>query len=166
MRRPCRTAVGAPTVVVVDADQVREMNRSMVERVVAMPAEEPAEGGYALRVVQTRGRRSGEPRRTPVAIVRHGGRDHLVSPDLGRDWVRNLGEDPGATILSADEARSVTAVRVDADEGAPVVVAYLAAMTVPWAVSAFPVEPGAPVATVREHMDTIAVFRLDEPATV
>ena len=136
------------------------MNRSMVERLLAAPAEEPAEGGYALRVVQTRGRTSGEPRRTPLAVVRHDGRDHLVTPDPGRDWARNLLADPAATRLSADGAREVRAVRVGDGEGAPVVRAYLAAMTVPWARDAFPVGPDDPLETVLEHMAGIAVFAL------
>lgn len=138
----------------------RAMNRQMVERLLAAPGEEPAEDGYALRVVETTGRSSGEPRRVPLAIVRHGGRDHLVTPDPGRDWARNLLAHPEATLLSADGSVPVRAERVSPDEGAPVVRAYLAAMAVPWAREAFPVGPDDPLDTVRRHMDGIAVFAL------
>ncbi|WP_255694182.1 hypothetical protein [Actinomycetospora soli] len=38
--------------------------------------------------------------------------------------------------------------------------AYLAAMTVPWALEAFPVGPDDSLDVVRAHMDGIAVFAL------
>ena len=84
----------------------------------------------------------------------------LVTPDPTRDWARNLAADPTATLLSADGDVPVRAERVGADEGAPVVQAYLAAMTVPWALEAFPVRPEDLLDTVRAHMDGIAVFAL------
>ncbi|WP_433801067.1 nitroreductase family deazaflavin-dependent oxidoreductase [Actinomycetospora sp. CA-084318] len=143
----------------------RAMNRQMVERLLAAPAEEPAEDAYALRVVETRGRTSGEPRRTPLAVVRHGGRDHLVTPDPSRDWAQNLLAHPEATLRSADGDVPVRAERIGADEGAPVVQAYLAAMTVPWALKAFPVSPDDPLDTVRAHMDGIAVWWLRPVST-
>lgn len=139
---------------------VRAMNRSMVERLLAEPGTPPDEGGYTLRVVETRGRCTGEPRRTPLALVRHQGEDYLVTPDPHRDWARNLRATPAAVVRSGDGAVSVEAVPVGPDEGAPVVHAYLAAMTVPWAREAFPVGADDPLDTVREHMGSISVFRL------
>lgn len=146
---------------VVVTQDVRETNRSMVERILGMPVEQPEENGYVLRVLQTRGRRSGAARRTPMAVVRHGGRDHLVTPDPSRDWAQNLLADPAAEVADADGSRPVLARVVGPDDGAPVVSAYLTAMTVPWAVRAFPVAPGAPLDEIRAHMDSIAVFRLE-----
>ena len=74
------------------------MNAAVIERIHAEPAVPIDEGEHALRVVTTRGRRSGEPRALPLGVLRHDGRLYLVSPDAGRDWVRNLRADPSCEV--------------------------------------------------------------------
>jgi deazaflavin-dependent oxidoreductase (nitroreductase family) len=76
----------------------------MSRRIVDEPAAPLVDGGYALRVLRTTGRRSAEPRETPIAVVAHDGRLHLVSPDAGRAWVRNLAADPRCALVAADGA--------------------------------------------------------------
>jgi deazaflavin-dependent oxidoreductase (nitroreductase family) len=134
----------------------------MVGRILAEPDGGPvAEGSYGLRVLQTVGRRSGRPRRTPIAVVRDRGADYVVSPQLSRDWVSNLRAHPVAELLGPGQAEVVRAVAVPDDEGARVVTTYLAAMTVPWARQAFPVGVDAGPEQVRAHMTSMAVFRLE-----
>lgn len=140
---------------------VRAMNTGMTTRILAEPAAPVPEAGYALRVVRTTGRRSGEPRRTPVGVTRLHDHEYLVSPDRSRDWVRNLAAAPECALLAGDEDRARVAVPVGADEAAAVVSTYLRAVTVPWALKAFPVPPEATPAEITAHLDSIAVFRLD-----
>ena len=43
-----------------------------------------------MTLLTVRGRKSGQPRTTPVAIVEHEGQRWLISPYGQSDWVRNL----------------------------------------------------------------------------
>jgi deazaflavin-dependent oxidoreductase (nitroreductase family) len=135
------------------------MNAAMSTRILAEPPQPLVEGGYALRVVRTTGRSSGSPRTTPLGVVQHDGALYLVSPDPGRDWVRNLSADPACVLDPGDDAR--TAVPAPPEQAAPVVSAYLRAMTQPWALRAFPVGPEASLEEITAHLDGMAVLRLD-----
>lgn len=42
------------------------------------------------RVLEVRGRKSGEPRRVPVNLLTYQGRSYLVSPRGETEWVRNV----------------------------------------------------------------------------
>ncbi|MFR9801957.1 nitroreductase/quinone reductase family protein [Pseudonocardia sp. RS010] len=143
------------------APDLAAMNAAMTARILDEPAQPLAEGGYALRVLRSTGRRTGRVRETPLGVVRLGGRSYLVSPDPMRAWVRNLDAGPAAEIASADGTEAVTALRAPASEAAPCVSAYLRAVRVPWALRAFPVGPDASLAEITAHLGTIVVFRLD-----
>jgi hypothetical protein len=143
-----------------DRAQVRAINEQMSGKLLGAPAQPLAEGTYALRVLETRGRVSGAVRRTPLGVLLRDGRHYLVSPDPGRDWVRNLTGDPGCALLAGEERTSWRASRAGGDEAAGAVKAYLSAVTTPWAVRAFPFAPDAGPAEIREHLDQLAVFRL------
>lgn len=136
------------------------MNKEMVVRLLAKPPDPLEEGSYATRVLCTTGRTSGEQRTTPIAVVRRGGSDYLVSPVRARDWVQNLLADPHGRILTTDGADDVTAEPVTGDDAAAVVATYLARMRVPWALAAFPVDKEAPPEEIAGHLDGMAVFRL------
>ncbi|MFB9685106.1 nitroreductase family deazaflavin-dependent oxidoreductase [Amycolatopsis plumensis] len=139
---------------------VRAMNAEMTAKLIDAPAETPPDGGYALRVVETRGRRSGEPRRVPLAVVAHDGGQYLVSPVRDRDWVENLLATPECALLSGGHREERRADPAAGEEAAAVVAAYLAAMSVPWAIRAFPVPQDATPAQILEHLPGMAVFRL------
>ena len=51
------------------------------------------------RVLETRGRKSGEPRRTPVNLLTLDGHEYLVSPRGHGQWVRNVRADDGRLVL-------------------------------------------------------------------
>ncbi len=142
------------------------MNAEMTAKLIDAPGEAPPEGGYALRVVETRGRSTGEPRRVPLAVVAWDGGRYLVSPVRDRDWVANLLDAPECALLAAGERQDCRAETVDGDEAAQVVATYLAAMSVPWAVKAFPVPQDASLARILEELPRMAVFRLDTTGTV
>ena len=135
------------------------MNTTMTDKILAEPTHPYREGGYALRVVRTTGRRSGQRRSTPLGVVQVDGDLYLISPDRGRDWVRNLEKDPHLVLDPGGEPR--TAVAAKPAQAAPAVSAYLRSMRVPWALRAFPVGPEAGLAEITEHLATIAVYRLD-----
>lgn len=136
------------------------MNAEMTAKLIDAPAEAPPEGGYALRVVETRGRRTGEPRRVPLAVVARGGRHYLVSPVRDRDWVENLLATPECALLSDGRREDRRADEIGGEEAAAVVAAYLATMSVPWAIRAFPVPQDATPEQILEHLPGMAVFRL------
>lgn len=143
------------------AQDARAVNARMVERLLAEPPRPLAQGGYALRVLETRGRRTGGLRRTPLGVVEVAGQRYLVSPNVRRDWVLNLCAQPECALLAGDERERRRAVRVDGADAVAAVRTYLAALQIPWALQAFPVSADAPQEDVAAHMDEMAVFRLD-----
>ncbi|WP_370941934.1 nitroreductase/quinone reductase family protein [Amycolatopsis sp. cg5] len=142
----------------------RSLNAEMTERLLAAPAEPVPDGGYALRVLETRGRTSAEPRRTPLAVVGREGGHFLVSPVRGRDWVRNLLADPACAVLENTDRIPCQAHEVVGAEAAAVIAVYLRSMTVPWAIRAFPVPQEASLDDILGHVADMAVFELrDRP---
>jgi F420H(2)-dependent quinone reductase len=47
-------------------------------------------GVWGLRILEVRGRKTGEPRRTPVNLLTLDGSRYLVAPRGHTQWVRNL----------------------------------------------------------------------------
>lgn len=138
------------------------LNASMIDRILSEPPDAIVDGGYARRVLRTRGRRSGLVRSTPVGVVGLAGSRYLVCPDANRDWARNLAADPDCAIVSRDDELPATTVPVPDDEAAPVVATYLSAMRdMPFAIKAFPVGPDATAEEIRPHLRTIRVLRLE-----
>ena len=133
----------------------------MAERILGSPAAPIEEGGYALRVVRTRGRSSGEVRGRPLGVVRWDGHLYLVSPRAGRDWVRNLHADPWCETAAGDERTEHHATAPGPGEAAAAVATYLRSVDAPWALRAFPVTADASEAAIAEHLQTMAVLRLD-----
>lgn len=78
------------------------------------------------RVLEVKGRRSGEIRRTPVNVLELGSRRYLVSPRGESQWVRNVRADEGRLALLLGRRREeLVAVEVTGDEKVPVLRAYL-----------------------------------------
>jgi deazaflavin-dependent oxidoreductase (nitroreductase family) len=71
-------------------------------------------GPNALLTV--RGRKSGLPRTTPVALVEADGRRWIQAPFGDVNWVRNLRASGEATVAAGRRTESVTAVELTADE--------------------------------------------------
>jgi deazaflavin-dependent oxidoreductase (nitroreductase family) len=81
---------------------------------------------WGSRVLEVRGRTSGEPRRTPVNLLTLDGRQYLVSPRGEGQWVRNVRAADGrlATLLGKRREEWTAHELGDADK-VPVLRAYL-----------------------------------------
>jgi len=77
------------------------------------------------RVLEVRGRTSGEPRRTPVNLLTYEGRHYLVAPRGNTQWVRNLRAAGEGRLLVGRRAEAFTATEVSDDERPPILRAYL-----------------------------------------
>jgi deazaflavin-dependent oxidoreductase (nitroreductase family) len=78
------------------------------------------------RVLEVRGRKSGEPRRTPVNLLTLEDRRYLVAPRGHTQWVRNLRAQGVGRLLVGRRAERFTAVELpDDDSKVPVLRAYL-----------------------------------------
>jgi deazaflavin-dependent oxidoreductase (nitroreductase family) len=80
---------------------------------------------WGSRVLEVRGRTSGEPRRTPVNLLTFDGATYLVAARGETQWVRNLRVAGDGALLVGRRRQSFNAVEVaDADKAA-VLRAYL-----------------------------------------
>jgi deazaflavin-dependent oxidoreductase (nitroreductase family) len=68
------------------------------------------------KLITVRGRKSGLPRSTPLAIVEHAGRRGVISPFGEVNWVRNLRAAGRATITVGRRKEEVTAVELEPTE--------------------------------------------------
>jgi deazaflavin-dependent oxidoreductase (nitroreductase family) len=77
------------------------------------------------RVLEVRGRRSGQPRRTPVNLLEFEGERYLVAPRGETQWVRNLRASGEGRLLLGRRAEPFKAVEVTDAEKVPILRAYL-----------------------------------------
>jgi deazaflavin-dependent oxidoreductase (nitroreductase family) len=145
--------------VAMSTEQIRELNRTMVDRLRDQPPMPLVADTYELRVVRTRGRASGEDRTVPLAVVHHAGQRYLVAPDANRDWVANLDAHPGCGVEAGGSVEEVAATRLRGRPAAEVAAAYHEAATGP-ARAAFPFGDGATLDAVEAVLDRMAVFAL------
>ena len=79
------------------------------------------------RVLEVRGRKSGQPRRVPVNLLRFQGEGYLVAPRGETEWVRNLRADAGRLTLIRGRHRDLFEATELADRDKPELLrAYLA----------------------------------------
>jgi deazaflavin-dependent oxidoreductase (nitroreductase family) len=89
-------------------------------------------GAAILEVV---GRRSGQPRRTPVNPLPLAGERYLLAPRGETEWVRNIRVSGSAALLRRRRREQVTVVEVPDADKLPIIRAYLKAWA--WEVGAF-----------------------------
>ena len=81
---------------------------------------------WGSRVLEVRGRKSGDPRRTPVNLLELDGTQYLVSARGNGQWVRNVRAADGSLVLLLGKRREErTAQEVPDSEKSPVLRAYL-----------------------------------------
>ena len=80
---------------------------------------------YGSRVLEVRGRKSGEWRQTPVNLLSFEGADYLVAPRGHTQWVRNLRASGTGRLRVGRRTRSFTATELADDDKAPLLRAYL-----------------------------------------
>jgi len=77
------------------------------------------------RVLEVPGRKTGEPRRTPVNLLTLDHARYLVAPRGHTQWVRNLRASGRGRLLVGRRSESFTANELEDDDKPPVLRAYL-----------------------------------------
>jgi deazaflavin-dependent oxidoreductase (nitroreductase family) len=77
------------------------------------------------RVLEVRGRTTGQPRRTPVNPLTIDGTRYLVAPRGQTQWVRNLRARGEGRLLGRGRAEAFTAAELGDDEKPPILREYL-----------------------------------------
>lgn len=80
---------------------------------------------YGSRVLEVRGRKTGEWRKTPVNLLRYNGASYLVAPRGHTQWVKNLRASGEGRLLVGRRARPFTAAELPDDEKPALLRAYL-----------------------------------------
>jgi deazaflavin-dependent oxidoreductase (nitroreductase family) len=80
---------------------------------------------YGSRVLEVRGRTSGEWRQNPVNLLRFNGIDYLVAPRGQTQWVKNLRVSGEGRLRVGRRTQSFTAVELTDDEKPALLRAYL-----------------------------------------
>ncbi|HEY2397533.1 MAG TPA: nitroreductase/quinone reductase family protein [Solirubrobacteraceae bacterium] len=80
---------------------------------------------WGSRVLEVRGRTSGEWRRTPVNLLELEGQSYLVAPRGETQWVRNLRASLEGRLLIGRRAEPFKAVEIADQEKLPMLRAYL-----------------------------------------
>jgi deazaflavin-dependent oxidoreductase (nitroreductase family) len=112
------------------------------------------------RVLEVRGRKSGEPRRTPVNLMTLEGTRYLVAPRGHTQWVRNLRASGRGRLLAGRSAEEFSAVELPDTEKPELLRAYLERWK--WEVGQFfgGVGPDAPEEELRRIAPDHPVFRI------
>jgi deazaflavin-dependent oxidoreductase (nitroreductase family) len=80
---------------------------------------------WGSRVLEVRGRTSGEWRRTPVNLLTLDGERYIVAPRGHTQWVRNLRVSNEGRLLLGRRAEPFSAVEIEDEAKVPVLRAYL-----------------------------------------
>jgi len=80
---------------------------------------------FGSRVLEVRGRSSGQPRRTPVNVLELEGERYLVAPRGETQWARNLRVSGQGRLLVGRRSESFTAEELPDERKPPVLRAYL-----------------------------------------
>ncbi|HWL01638.1 MAG TPA: nitroreductase/quinone reductase family protein [Microbacteriaceae bacterium] len=86
-------------------------------------------------VLEVRGRKSGEPRTTPVNPLRLDGERYLLAPRGETEWVRNIRVAGGGALITGRERLAFAVVEVPGAQKLPIIRAYLKEWA--WEVGAF-----------------------------
>jgi deazaflavin-dependent oxidoreductase (nitroreductase family) len=115
------------------------------------------------RVLEIRGRKTGQPRRNPVNLLTLEGTRYLVAPRGHTQWVRNLRAQGEGRLLLGRRAEQFTASELADDDKPPILRAYLKRWK--WEVGAFfaGVGPDADDDELRRIAPDHPIFRIGPP---
>ena len=82
-------------------------------------------GVYGSRVLEVRGRKSGEWRTTPVNLLSVDGNEYLVAPRGHTQWVRNMRVAGGGRLRIGRRVREIHVAELADDVKPPILRAYL-----------------------------------------
>jgi deazaflavin-dependent oxidoreductase (nitroreductase family) len=118
-------------------------------------------GVYGSRVLEVRGRKSGEWRQTPVNLLTVDGQDYLVAPRGHTQWVRNIRVSGGGRLRLGHRIQEIKVVELPDEQKPPVLREYLKRWA--WEVKAF--FDGVDASSTDEQLLAVApdhpVFRLE-----
>ena len=80
---------------------------------------------WGSRVLRVRGRKSGEPRSSPVNLLTFEGRRYLVAPRGNTQWVRNIRVTHEGELLLGSKVEPIRVTEVPDPERVPILRAYL-----------------------------------------
>jgi deazaflavin-dependent oxidoreductase (nitroreductase family) len=89
---------------------------------VGVPLNGPGKVPMYLLTVQ--GRKSGQPRTTPVAVVEQDGKRYLFAPYGVVDWVRNVRAAGDATFTRRRRSEQMRAIELPIEEARPVLTRF------------------------------------------
>jgi len=115
---------------------------------------------YGSRVLEVRGRRSGEWRQTPVNLLRYQDADYLVAPRGQTQWVKNLRASGQGRLRVGRRSEAFSAVELTDDEKPPLLRAYLKKWKFEVGVFFNGVGPDSSVEQLRQVAPDHPVFRL------
>jgi deazaflavin-dependent oxidoreductase (nitroreductase family) len=119
---------------------------------------------WGSRVLEVRGRSSGEPRRTPVNLLSLDGSRYLVAPRGETQWVRNLRAAGEGRLLLGRRSEPFSAQEIAGDaEKVPILRAYLARWKAEVGVFFDGVGPDSPEDELRDAAAKHPVFRIAAP---
>ena len=116
------------------------------------------------RVLEVRGRTSGEPRRTPVNLLTLDDHQYLVAPRGETQWVRNVRAAGGGELRLGKKVQPFRAVEVTDDAKVPLLRAYLKRWKVEVGVFFEGVGPDSSDEEVRAAAPKHPVFEVLPPA--
>jgi deazaflavin-dependent oxidoreductase (nitroreductase family) len=116
------------------------------------------------RVLEVRGRSSGELRRTPVNLLEFEGARYLVAPRGETQWTRNLRASGEGTLYLGRRGESFSAVEIGDAEKVPLLRAYLKRWKAEVGVFFDGVGPDSSDEQLRAEAPKHPVFRLSPPA--
>jgi deazaflavin-dependent oxidoreductase (nitroreductase family) len=119
---------------------------------------------WGSRVLEVRGRTSGEPRRLPVNPLTVDGVRYLVAPRGHTQWVRNLRAAGTGTLLLGRKREDFGATELDDDAKPPILRAYLKRWKAEVGVFFGGVGPDSSDDELRRIAPDHPVFRLGPPA--
>lgn len=113
----------------------------------------------SMSLLTVRGRKSGQPRTTPVWLAEYDGQRFLVSTYGQTNWVRNLRAAGEATLTRGRHSERISVVEVGAKEAAPVLHYFVS--TIPVVVRpSFNVSPASPLTLFEQEVARHPVFRV------
>jgi deazaflavin-dependent oxidoreductase (nitroreductase family) len=118
---------------------------------------------YGSRVLEVKGRKSGEWRQTPVNLLRYDGGEYLVAPRGQTHWVKNLRASGDGRLRLGKRTESFSAVELADDDKLQLLRAYLKKWKVEVGVFFDGVGPDSSDDELRRIAPDHPVFRLTSP---
>lgn len=115
---------------------------------------------WGSRVLEVRGRKSGEWRQTPVNLLEHEGAEYLVAPRGQTQWVKNLRVSGEGRLRVGRRTKSFRAIELSEQESPRVLRAYLKKWKLEVGVFFDGVGPESPDEELRRISPNHPVFRL------